>query len=142
MTHKTAQKPFLYPRESYLIRGACFEVYKKLRNSQKESIYQNALLIELKKNGLAVEKEKRLPVYYGDTQVGMYIPDIVVNGTIVLELKAKSFLHREDIQQFWYYLKNSGFQLGFLINFGKADGMEILRRVYSKILRSSASSSA
>lgn len=113
MKRRTAQKPFLYPRESYLLRGACFEVYKKLRNTQKESIYQKALLIELKGKGLVVEKEKRLPVYYGSTQVGMYTP-----------------LLKEDMQQFWHYLKNSGFRLGFLINFGKPGGVEIIRRVY------------
>lgn len=44
--------------------------------------------------------------------------------------KAKPFLHREDIQQFWYYLKNSQFKLGFLINFGEPGGVKIVRKVY------------
>lgn len=120
---RTTQKRFLYPTESYLIRGACFAVYKKLRNTQKESIYQRSLVIELSQKGLTVVKEQQLPVYYGDQKVGVYTPDLLVNEVIIIELKAKPFLHKDDIQQFWYYLKNSGFQLGFLVNFGRPDGV-------------------
>lgn len=48
---------FLYPQESYLIKCACFRVYKKFRNTQKESIYQKALVEELKHSGLNVLRE-------------------------------------------------------------------------------------
>lgn len=135
----------LYKEESYLIRGACFEVYKNFRNTQKELVYQRALTEELKTKGLSIEREKQLPVYYLDKKVGSYVPDILVNGSILLELKAKSFLLKEDIQQFWYYLKNSEFKLGFLINFGQPDGVKIIRKVYDTARnsqRSSASGSA
>lgn len=120
----------LYEEESYLIRGACFSVYKQLRNTQKESVYQRALLIELQNMNLLVEREKRFPIFYNGKQVGFYTPDLVVNNAILLELKAKTILIKEDVQQFWYYLKNTGFQLGFLINFGESDGVKIVRRVY------------
>lgn len=132
----------LYPQESYLIRGACFKIYKQFRNTQKESVYQRALVEELKKSGLSVEREKQLPVYYLDKKVGSYVPDVLVNGAIILELKAKPFLLKQDIQQFWYYLKNSEFKLGFLVNFGEADGVKIVRKVYDTARRSSASGSA
>lgn len=122
----------LYRQESYLIRGACFEVYKKFRNTQKETVYQRALFEELKSVGLVVEREKQLPVYYKGKKMGGYIPDLIVNNAIILELKAKPALVKEDIQQFWYYLKNSEFRLGFLINFGSSDGVKITRRVYDK----------
>lgn len=62
----------------------------------------------------------------------MYVPDLIISDSIVMELKAKPYLHKEDISQFWYYLKNSKFKLGFLVNFGKANGVEIVRRVYDK----------
>ena len=122
----------LYEKESYLIRGACFTVYKTLWSAQKEVIYQRALAEELQILGLEVEREKRLPVKYRDKQVGVYTPDILVNQAIILELKAKPFLHKEDLQQFWYYLKNSGYKLGFLINFGEPKGVTIMRRVYDE----------
>lgn len=130
----------LYPRESYLIRGACFAIYKKFRNTQKESVYQKSLSEELKSKGLTVEREKQLPVYHREVKVGVYTPDLLVNGAIIIELKAKPFLHKEDVQQFWHYLKNSEFKLGFLVNFGEPGGVKIIRRVYdeARIQRSSA----
>jgi len=129
---KTTQKDFLFPQESYLIRGACFAIYKKFRNTQKESVYQRSLLKELVNRGLQAEREKQLPVYYLKTRVGTYTPDLLVNDSILIELKAKPFLHKEDIQQFWYYLKNSKFRLGFLVNFGEPNGIKIIRRVYDQ----------
>jgi|SRR3989344_2390454 len=130
--HGTKQK-FLYPEESYIIRGACFNIYKKFRNTQKESVYQKSLLVELTSKGLIVEREKQLPVFHLKTKVGVYIPDLVINGIIVIELKAKPFIHKQDLQQFWYYLKNSEFTLGFLVNFGEPNGVKIIRRVYNNL---------
>ena len=120
----------LYPEESYKIRGACFAVYKQFRNTQKESVYQRALLQHLKTLGLLVEREKQLPIFYLESKVGVYIPNILVNQAIIIELKAKPFLHKDDVKQFWFYLKNSQFRLGFLVNFGEHDGVKIIRRVY------------
>lgn len=125
---KTTQ--ILYPKESYSICEACFTIYKKFRNTQKESVYQKALLEELRSKNFTIEREKRLPIHHRGVNVGTYVPDIVVNNTIVIELKAKPFLHKEDIRQFWYYLKNSEFRLGLLVNFGQPDGVKIIRRVY------------
>ena len=130
MTRKKAEDRLLYRQESYLIRGSCFSIYKKFRNTQKESVYQRSLMLELRDKGLIVEREKQLPVYYSDVKVGIYVPDLLVNQTIIIEIKAKPFLHEEDIAQFWHYLKNSEFKLGFLVNFGNPKGVEIIRRVY------------
>lgn len=127
-TQKNAE--FLYPQLSYAIRGACFRIYSKFRNTQKESVYQKALAEEIKKLGLLSEREKQLPIFHLGVKVGTYVPDIIVDNQIILELKAKPFLHKDDIRQFWHYLKNSDFKLGFLINFGEADGVKIIRRVY------------
>ena len=127
---RTKQNNLLFANESYAIRGACFAIYAKFRNTQKESVYQRALAIELANRGLKVEREKRLPVFYSDTKVGIYTPDFLVNESILIELKSKPFLHKEDVSQFWYYLKNSPFKLGFLINFGESDGVKIVRRIY------------
>jgi len=119
----------IYPRESYLIRGGCFNVYKELRNRHKEVVYKRALVLDLKDKGLEVSTEKQLPVTFDGKKVGVYIPDIIVNNIIFLELKCKSVLTRQDEQQFWHYLRATGYKLGFLINFGKADGVEIIRGV-------------
>jgi len=127
----TQNTALIFPEESYVIRGACFTIYKKFRNTQKESIYQRSLKEELRNKGLVVEREKQLPIYHLGTKVGTYTPDLIVNNSIILELKAKPFLHKEDIRQFWYYLKNSEFSLGLLINFGESNGVKIIRRIYN-----------
>jgi GxxExxY protein len=120
----------LYAEESYIIQGACFTIYKKFRNLQKESVYQKSLELELMSRGLNVVREKQLPIFHLGRKVGIYIPDLLINDLILIELEAKPFLHKDDIQQFWYYLKNSEFKLGYLINFGESDGVKFVRRVY------------
>ncbi len=120
----------IYEKESYIIRGGCFEVYKQFRNRHKEKVYRRALTIYLRKHGLQIEEEKQLPIYFDGEKVGLYIPDIVVNDSLFLELKCKPFVSKDDITQFWYYLKVTNFRLGFLINFGATNGVEIVRRVH------------
>lgn len=135
--------PLLFPHESFIIRGSCFTIYKTFRNTQKEIVYQRALAEELSNQKLSVEREKQLPIYYLNKKVGIYTPDLIINDKILIELKAKPFLHDEDVKQFWYYLKNSKFQLGFLVNFGESNGVKIIRRVYDTARQlSSAPSSA
>lgn len=118
----------LYSDESYKIRGACFKVWKELGGAFKESIVDRALSIELKKEGLSVEEQKKIHIYYQGQKVGTYVPDKVVNDIIIIEMKSKPCLTKGDIKQFWYYLKGTNYKLGFLINFG--DKLEIKRVIY------------
>jgi len=123
----------IYQKESYIIRGIAFEIYRQFRNAYKEKIYQNAYAIGLKEKDLIVEREKRIDVFFKGKKVGVYIPDLVINEKIIIELKAKPKVTADDIKQFWYYLKGSNYKVGFLINFGAADGVEIIRRVYDSV---------
>ena len=94
-----------------------------------ENVYQNALMIELQKNGLTAQKELPLKVYYDDQIVGDYVADIIVAGKIVLELKSVKELHPAHEAQLINYLKATGIEIGLLINF--AEKVEIKRRVLS-----------
>lgn len=120
----------LYPKESYVIRGIAYDIYKQFRNNHKEKVYHNAFHLGLTYKGLKTEKEKRIDIYYNGKKVGTYVPDLVVDNTIFIELKAKPNLTKDDIKQFWYYLKGSDYKLGFLINFGAPRGVQIIRRIY------------
>lgn len=120
----------LYKDLSYKLQGAIFKVYKTLGCSFKESVYQNALPEELTLEELTVEKEKRIDICYNNKKVGVYVPDLIVDDKIILELKAKEFLIKKDKEQFWHYLKGSKYKVGYLVNFGKPGGVEMLRRVY------------
>jgi GxxExxY protein len=107
----------LYENESYKIRGACFKVYNTLGGGIKENIIQRALCSELEKLNFSVAKEVRINIFYNNQKIGVYIPDIVINDKIIIELKSKPYLKEEDKKQFWGYLKGSKYELGFLIGF-------------------------
>lgn len=118
----------LYEKESYEIRGACFWVWKEFGSAFKESINEKALVEEFIKRGLKFDRQKRIDIYYNGKKVGTYIPDMIIENKIIVELKSKPVLTKQDIKQFWHYLKGTPFKLGFLINFGNK--LEIKRVVY------------
>lgn len=124
---------FLYEKESYLIRGAVFEVWDEFGGSYKEKVTDRALTIALEDKGLKVENQKRIDIYFKGKKVGTYVPDKIVESKILIELKSKPCLIKKDIQQFWHYLKGSQYKLGFLINFGTK--LTIKRVVYDKARR-------
>ena len=128
---RTKVQDFLYEAESYQIRGACFDVYKAFGGAFKETVIDHALSKALQKRGLKVESQKRIDIYFEDEKVGMYVPDKIVNECILLELKAKPFLTKQDIDQFWKYLRGSEYKLGFLVNFAPVR-LEIKRIVYER----------
>lgn len=129
MTNKL--KDFLYEQESYEIRGSAFAVWKAFGGVFKEKIVENALKKEIADRGLEIEAQKSIDVHYKGQKVGNYRPDIVVEHSILIEIKVKPYLTKEDERQFWYYLRGSDYKLGFLINFG-SEKLEIKRRVYDK----------
>lgn len=120
----------LYRDESFEIRGVIFDVYKNLGNHHKEKVYRDAVCYGLIEKGLNIEKEKRINIYYLGKKVGTYVPDVIVNGIILIELKAKVMITKDDAAQFWHYLRNSDYKLGFLVNFGTTNKVQIIRKVY------------
>jgi len=126
---KKKVQDFLYEKESYQIRGACFEVWKTFGGAFKEPVIDRALTYALEKRGLKVEDQKRIDIYFDDKKVGTYVPDKIVNNLILLEVKVKPYLTKQDKEQFWKYLKGSQYKLGFLLNFCPTR-LEIKRIVY------------
>jgi len=114
---ETKTSNLLYERESYTTRGACFKVFNALGGGIKESIIVRALTKELITQGMTIENQVRINVLYNSEKIGVYIPDLVVNKKILIEVKSKPYLTKEDEKQFWGYLKGSSYKLGFLINF-------------------------
>ena len=121
----------LYEDVTYQIRGACFWVWKEFGSAFKESVIDKALTEELKRRGLKVEDQKRIDIFYNKRKVGTYIPDKIVNGCILVEVKRKPFLMKLDEEQFWHYLKAADYKLGLLINFGDR-GLQFKRIIYDQ----------
>jgi GxxExxY protein len=90
------------------IIGAAFEVHNTLGVGFLEKVYQYALVKELRLQGLQAEPEVKIPVYYKGELVGDYSADILVEGRIILELKALSALTTEHEAQLLNYLKATG----------------------------------
>lgn len=122
---------FLYEKETYLIRKACFSVWRQMGSAYKESAIDRALTLELLKLGLKVEDQKKIEIFYDGKKIGEYVPDKIINDTILVELKRKTFITKQDRYNFWNYLRGSNYKLGLLINFGD-ERLEIRRVVYDK----------
>jgi len=98
------------------IIGACINVHKALGPGFLEIIYLNALLIELKKLGLLCESEKEIRVLYEGSLIGMHKIDLLVEGEIIVELKAVEDLNKKHYAQIRSYLKAFNKPLGLLVN--------------------------
>lgn len=120
---------FLYEKESYLIIESAREVWRELGGGFKEKIADKAFTIALQKRGLSVEDQKKVDVYFDSKKVGAYVPDKIVNNLVLIEIKCKPFLVKEDYQQLWHYLKATKYKLGFIINFSPG-GVQFKRVVY------------
>jgi len=97
---------------------AFYNVYNILGSGFLEKVYENALVIELRKIGLFVTQQESVKVYYDGVQVGDYYADIIVNGLVILELKAAESLRNEHFAQLTNYLKATDKEVGLLMNFG------------------------
>ncbi|MDA2922813.1 GxxExxY protein [Patescibacteria group bacterium AH-259-L07] len=123
------QRGLLFEELTYKIRGCVFRVYNKLGSGHKENVYQKALEEELNNSGLNFEKEKSIEVFYRDRNVGIYRPDFIIDGKVILELKVLPFMGKNEKRQIWTYLKGSKYKLALLVNFGSSN-LQIKRIVY------------
>ena len=100
------------------IIGAAIKVHKKLGPGLLESAYEACVEYELKKAGLRVERQKPVPVIYEDVHLECgFRADLVVEGCVIVELKAKDGLHPIDEAQILSHLRLLNLQVGLLINF-------------------------
>jgi GxxExxY protein len=120
----------VYKNESYLIMGACFEVYKEKGCGFLEPVYQECLEIELGLQRIPFESQKILNIEYkGIPLKNRYIPDFICFEKIIVEIKAVTALSPEHKAQVHNYLKATGQKLGLLVNFGHYPKLEYVRIV-------------
>lgn len=122
-------KNFPHQELTKKIIGIYYDVYNELGYGFLERVYQNAMHIELTKRGYQVEINKKLIIYYKKEVVGEYIPDIIVNGLIILELKAVEHLIEVHENQILNYLKATDCEIGLVLNFGKDP--QFIRKIFT-----------
>jgi len=97
---------------------AFYQVYNTMGYGFLEKVYENALIIELKKFGLNVIAQHPIRVYYDTAVVGEYFADILVENTIIIEIKAAKAISIEHEAQILNYLKATQLEVGLILNFG------------------------
>jgi GxxExxY protein len=104
---------------THVIIGAFFKVYNELGHGYSEKIYRRALAIVLRELGLEAIEERRIKVIFHGALIGTFWVDLVVDGKIVVEIKAARQLEARDEAQILNYLKCAGGGVGLLVNFGR-----------------------
>jgi GxxExxY protein len=102
------------------IIGACYDVHNALGHGFVESVYHRALMIALRERGLEATSQVPLQVHYRDEVVGEFVADILVDGVVLVELKAAAVLMADHQAQVINYLRGTGMEVGLLVNFGRS----------------------
>jgi GxxExxY protein len=110
---------FLFSQLSSKIIHAFYKVYNTLGYGFLEKVYENALVIELKKANLKCNQQQQIDVFYDEQKIGDYFADIIVEDKIIIELKAIENLAPEHEAQLVNYLRATNMEVGLLLNFGK-----------------------
>ena len=120
----------IFKEEVYAIMGAAMEVHRELGSGFLESVYQEALEVELARREIPFESHKPLKIVYkGQTLKKEFIADLICFGKIAVELKAQDSLSGKEEAQVLNYLKATGLKLGLVINFGSHPNLEWKRLV-------------
>lgn len=122
-------QPYLHSELTSIIISCFYTVYNKLGYGFLEKVYENAMKLELERNGLYVEKQKPISVFYNNNLVGEYYADLIVENKVILELKASESLCEEHEYQLINYLKATNIEVGLLLNFGKKP--QISRKIFT-----------
>ena len=102
---------------SHKVLGIAFKVHNCIGPGLHEAAYEEAFCIELVNASLAYERQKVFPIYYSGQYIGTYIADVVVDNAIIVELKSVRELNPVMFAQIINYLKLSGLQVGYILNF-------------------------
>lgn len=129
----------VFRAEGFRLMGAAFAVYNELGYGMAEEIYQESLEHELRLKGIHFTAKPELRSEYKGHQLNKrYIPDLVVFGSLIIELKAVTALVSEHEAQLLNYLRISQRPVGYLLNYGHKDTLEWKRLILSEFLPASA----
>ena len=112
------KEKILYKGLSYKLQGLFFAIRNDLGSGHKESIYQKALEKALINAGIKSTKEPAIKIYSNKGEfLGLYRPDFLIEDKIIIELKATPHISREESVRTYDYLRNSVYELAYLVNF-------------------------
>ena len=115
----------------YQVFGCAMEVINELGHGLREKTYEKALIVEFTTNNILFSRQKIYRVYYKKVHIDNYIPDLLVNDRLIVEIKVVENICDEHIGQVINYLKISGCSLGLILNF-KHSKLEWKRVIYTE----------
>ena|SRR5690606_26082189 len=113
---------------SHKVIGAFYRTYNELGHGFLESVYQNALVLELRAEGIECRQQIPIEVRFRNSVVGLFRADVIVQDQLIIEIKAVQNLQPAHESQLINYLKATGIRLGLLLNFGPK--AQVRRRVF------------
>jgi len=116
--HKQPNSEALHAALTEKAIGVIYSVYNELGHGFLESVYEEAMSIALQASGLRVERQVHLPVWFRGRQVGEFKADMIVEGAVLLELKAVRTLEPSHEAQTLHYLRSTNVEVALLLNFG------------------------
>ena len=119
---------FPHQELSHTIIGAAMKVLNELKPGLDEKLYENALVIELRKQGHKVDQQKQFPVFYDGQEIGKLVPDLIVDDAVIVDPKVVTAFNETHIAQMIGYLAITGLRLALLLNFKNAK-LEVKRVV-------------
>jgi GxxExxY protein len=120
MSLDLSDKPLVHEKLSKHIIGAAMEVLNELKPGLDEKLCENALVIELRGRGHQIDQQRSFPVEYKETSIGTLIPDLIVDGKVIVDPKVVSAFNESHIAQMTGYLAITGLRLAILLNFKSA----------------------
>lgn len=115
---------------SYRVIGCALEVYKTLGPGLLESVYEKALVIELTNKGIKAERQVPVNIFYKGVELGEGLRiDVLVEDSLVVELKSVDTLNKVHYKQLITYLKITNKRVGLLINFNESNLMDGIKRI-------------
>lgn len=115
-------------RISYIVIGTAQRIHSRLGFGFNEKVYENALCLDLGSKGLDVRQQCGITVLYDGIPIGDYVPDLVVEDSVIVEIKAVERMETVHRRQCLNYLRATGFTLGLVLNFNRSR-LEVARLV-------------
>ncbi len=112
------ERRYKYSELTEQIIGIFYEVYNELGAGFLEKVYEEAMMVIFRERGIAFQQQASIPVWFHGQQIGFYDADLVVNGVVLLELKACKALDSSHEAQLLHYLRSTEIEIGLLLNFG------------------------
>ena len=112
--------PMKHEELTHEIIGAAMAVLNELKPGLDEKLYENALVIELQTRGRRVEQQREYPVHYRGQLIGKLVPDLIVEGLVIVDPKVVTAFNETHLAQMIGYLNITGLEVALLLNFKEA----------------------